>query len=160
MKLKTLDAWYALDRISDGEYERYRNLILSEGEQKATDKFLQSRMLKTTFPSYAEPFYPKISDMLIRMKFNNEVCLKRHLAAVVLALVQSPFKQDLAFEETHDLHGRKAIWVTYKNADGDYEQIFVDRDIQPRILYEKVCINIGLVSNYDPESIAETKLGL
>lgn len=98
--------------------------------------------MKTT--NYAEPFYPKILDMLVHMRFNDEPHLKRNLSAVVLALIQSPIKQNLAFEETKDLHGRKAILVTYVHADGEYGQIFVDANIPSHILYEVVCMNIGL----------------
>ena len=94
--------------------------------------------------NYAEPFYPKISAMLGNMRFHGEGRLKRRIAAVVLALAQSPHKQEPVFKETQDLHGNEAVLVTYKGADGGERETFISNVLTPYDLYQKVCKDIEL----------------
>lgn len=105
---------------------------------------LQTRMAENASRNYAEPFYPKISAMLGNMRFHGEGRLKQSIAAVVLALAQSPHKQEPVFKETQDLHGNKAVLVIYKGSDGGERETFISTVPTPYNLYRKVCKDIGL----------------
>ena len=78
------------------------------------------------------------------MRFHGEGRLKRRIAAVVLALAQSPHKQEPVFKETQDLHGNEAVLVTYKGADEGVRETFISTVLTPYDLYQKVCKYIGL----------------
>ena len=145
MNLQVLNNLYMLGKITGDEYANRTALILSINERKETLERLQSQMVKNAFTSYAEPFYPKISAMIGNMRFHGEGRLKRRIAAVVLALAQSPRKQEPVFKETQDLHGNEAVLVTYKGADGGERETFISNVLTPYDLYQKVCKDIGLI---------------
>ena len=133
-----------LGKITGDEYANRTALILSDNEREETLERLQSQVVKNAFTSYAEPFFPKISAMLGNMRFHGEGRLKQRIAAVVLALAQSPHKQEPVFKETQDLHGNKAVLVIYKGSDGGERETFISTVPPPYNLYRKVCKDIGL----------------
>ena len=144
MNLQVLNNLYMLGKITGDEYANRTALILSDNEREETLERLQSQVVKNAFTSYAEPFFPKISAMLGNMRFHGEGRLKQRIAAVVLALAQSPHKQEPVFKETQDLHGNKAVLVTYKGVDGEERETFISTVPTPYNLYQKVCKDIGL----------------
>lgn len=144
MNLQVRNNLYMLGKIIGDEYANRTTLILSDNEREETLERLQSQVVKNAFTSYAEPFFPKISVMLGNMRFNGEGRLKLRIAAVVLALAQSPCKQEPVFKETQVLHGNKAVLVTYKGVDGEERETFISTVPTPYNLYQKVCKDIGL----------------
>ena len=144
MNLQVLNNLYMLGKITGDEYAKRTALVLSDNEREETLERLQSQMVKNAFTSYAEPFYPKIYAMLGNMRFHGEGRLKLRIAAVVLALAQSPYKQEPVFKETQDLHGEKAVLVTYKGAGGGERETFISTALTHYNLYQKVCKDIGL----------------
>mgnify|MGYP004641598965 CR=1 FL=1 len=144
MNLQVLNNLYMLGKITGDEYANRTALILSDNEREETLERLQSQVAKNAFTSYAEPFFPKISTMLGNMRFHGEGRLKQRIAAVVLALAQSPHKQEPVFKETQDLHGNKAVLVIYKGSDGGERETFISTVPPSSNLYQKVCEDIGL----------------
>ena len=144
MNLQVLNNLYMLGKITGDEYANRTALILSDNEREETLERLQSQVVKNAFTSCAEPFFPKISAMLGNMRFHGEGRLKQRIAAVVLALAQSPHKQEPVFKETQDLHGNKAVLVIYKGSDRGERETLISTVSRPYNLYQKVCKDIGL----------------